>query len=131
MLDGRGPDPHNPHEHRDAQHCAAGDRHPDREGHGLRLQVLPALGLHLQTPRQVLGGRQPIQAAFDRLDQVHAPDYTLLWEKCRNSEDRHLAVLVRKFRCSTTHFGEPIALRPCYSISYRRADEVDRLVLQP
>jgi hypothetical protein len=39
-----------------------------------------------------------------------------------------LAVLVRKFRCSTTHFGEPIALRPCYSISYRRADEVDRLV---
>jgi len=36
--------------------------------------------------------------------------------------------VVRKFRCSTTHFGEPIALRPCYSISYRRADEVDRLV---
>lgn len=115
MLDGRGPDRHNPHEHRDAQHCAAGDRHPDREGHGLRLQVLPALGLHLQTP-QVLRGRQPIQAAFDRLDQVHAPDYTLRWEKCRNSEDRHLAVLVRKSVAvqrileNLSHFGPAIPL---------------------
>jgi len=111
---------------------------------GMRNIAPPAIGTRIVRdtvsvsrcfPRWVCISRRPKCLGVDSQSRLRSIDSTRFMHPTipccgRSAETVKIVTLavVRKFRCSTTHFGEPIALRPCYSISYRRADEVDRLV---